>query len=100
MIAALVALAIAPSQFVALDQIDATIVQDMRYTTNYNFVGRRITGYREPVCILTRPAARALHRAQRRLKPRGYGLKVYDCYRPTRAVAHFSPLKARGIRSA
>jgi len=89
MIAALVALALAPSNLVALDQIDATIAQDMRYTTKYNFVGRRIDGYREPVCILTRRAARALHRAQRRLKPKGYGLKVYDCYRPTRAVAHF-----------
>jgi zinc D-Ala-D-Ala dipeptidase len=89
MIAALVALALAPSQFVALDEVDRTILQDMRYTTAYNFVGARIDGYREPVCILTRPAARALHRAQRRLKPQGLGLKVYDCYRPTRAVAHF-----------
>jgi zinc D-Ala-D-Ala dipeptidase len=89
MIAALVALAIAPSQFVALDEIDRTIVQDMRNASAYNFVGRRIKGYREPVCILTRRAARALHRAQRRLRPQGYGLKVYDCYRPTRAVAHF-----------
>jgi D-alanyl-D-alanine dipeptidase len=41
------------------------------------------------VCILTRRAARALHRAQRILRPQGYGLRVYDCYRPTRAVAHF-----------
>jgi zinc D-Ala-D-Ala dipeptidase len=90
MIALLVALTIAPSQFVALDQIDGTIVQDMRYATNYNFVGRRIRGYREPVCILTRPAAKALHRAQRRLRPKGYGLKVYDCYRPTRAVDQFA----------
>jgi D-alanyl-D-alanine dipeptidase len=89
MIAALVALAIAPSQFVALDQVDATIVQDMRYTTPHNFVGRRIDGYREPVCLLTRRAARALHRAQKLLEPKGYGLRVYDCYRPTRAVAHF-----------
>jgi D-alanyl-D-alanine dipeptidase len=89
-IASLVALALAaPGQFVALDDVDPTIRQDMRYATTYNFVGRRIAGYREPVCILTRPAARALHRAQRRLKPKGYGLKVYDCYRPTRAVAHF-----------
>jgi zinc D-Ala-D-Ala dipeptidase len=90
MIAALVALALAPSQFVALDRVDATIAQDMRYATAHNFVGRRITGYREPVCILTRRAARALHRAQVRLRPAGYGLKVYDCYRPTRAVAQFS----------
>ena len=90
MIALLVALAIAPSQFVALDQVDGTILQDMRYATKYNFVGRRIHGYREPVCILTRPAARALHKAQRRLKPEGYSLKVYDCYRPTRAVDQFA----------
>jgi D-alanyl-D-alanine dipeptidase len=90
MIAALLALALAPGQFVALDDVDRTIVQDMRYATTYNFVGRRIRGYREPVCILTRPAARALHRAQRRLRRAGYGLKVYDCYRPTRAVAQFA----------
>jgi D-alanyl-D-alanine dipeptidase len=90
MIAIVVALALAPSQFVPLDRVDATILQDMRYASPYNFVGRRIKGYREPVCILTRPAARALHRAQRRLRPKGYSLKVYDCYRPTRAVAQFS----------
>jgi zinc D-Ala-D-Ala dipeptidase len=93
MTALLVALALvapAPSEFVALDQVDPTILQDMRYATTYNFVGRRITGYREPVCILTRHAARALHRAQRKLAPKGYGLKVYDCYRPTRAVDRFA----------
>jgi zinc D-Ala-D-Ala dipeptidase len=86
---AVVAIALAPSQFVPLDQVDGTIAHDMRYATAYNFVGARIDGYREPVCILTRPAARAMHRAQRRLKRQGYRLKVYDCYRPTRAVAHF-----------
>ena len=90
MIGALLAIALAPAQFVPLDRVDATIVQDMRYATTYNFVGRRIRGYREPVCILTRRAARALHRAQRRLRPQGYGLKVYDCYRPTRAVDQFA----------
>jgi len=90
-IAALVALTLAaPGQFVALDQVDPAIQQDMRYATRHNFVGRRIAGYREPVCILTRPAARALRRVQTDLRPRGYGLKVYDCYRPTRAVAQFA----------
>ena len=90
MIASLVALALAaPGHFVALDDVDPTIRQDMRYATAHNFVGRRIAGYREPVCILTRRAARALRRAQADLRPRGYGLKVYDCYRPTRAVAQF-----------
>jgi zinc D-Ala-D-Ala dipeptidase len=90
MIAALLALALtAPSSFVALEDVDPTILQDMRYRTKYNFVGRRIDGYREPVCILDRRAARALERAQDSLRQRGYALKVYDCYRPQRAVDHF-----------
>jgi zinc D-Ala-D-Ala dipeptidase len=89
MIGALLALALAaPSSFVALDDVDPTILQDIRYATPYNFVGRRIDGYREPVCILTRRAARALKRAQKSLD--GYALKVYDCYRPQRAVDHFA----------
>ena len=65
MTAVLLALALtAPSSFVALDKVEPTILQDIRYATAYNFVGRRIDGYREPVCILTRRAARALERAQ------------------------------------
>jgi D-alanyl-D-alanine dipeptidase len=80
----------APRTFVALEDVDPTILQDMRYATRYNFVGRRIDGYREPLCILTRGAARALERAQSALAPKGYTLKVYDCYRPQRAVDHFA----------
>ncbi len=96
MTALLVALALlapaqqAPSTFVALEDVDPTILQDMRYATKYNFVGRRIAGYREPLCIVTRETARALKRAQRRLAPKGYTLKVYDCYRPQRAVDQFA----------
>ncbi|MFJ5269914.1 M15 family metallopeptidase [Streptomyces sp. NPDC088358] len=79
----------APDDFVALRSVDPTIVREMRYFTPHNFVGERIDGYRQPVCILTRPAAEALHKAQTRLLRRGYTLKVYDCYRPQRAVDHF-----------
>lgn len=79
----------APQDFVALRTVDPTIVQEMRYFTPHNFVGERIDGYRQPLCILTRPAAKALHKAQKQLLRRGYTLKVYDCYRPQRAVDHF-----------
>jgi D-alanyl-D-alanine dipeptidase len=79
----------APEDFVALRSVDPTIVQEMRYTTAHNFVGEPVDGYRQPVCVLTRPAARALHRAQVTLLRQGYSLKVYDCYRPQRAVDHF-----------
>ncbi|MGW7366811.1 M15 family metallopeptidase [Streptomyces sp. NPDC054841] len=79
----------APDEFVALRSADPTIIQEMRYTTAHNFVGEPIDGYQQPVCILTRPAAQALHLAQRKLLRQGYSLKVYDCYRPQRAVDHF-----------
>ncbi|MEU9866085.1 M15 family metallopeptidase [Streptomyces sp. NPDC047971] len=79
----------APKEFVALSSVDRTIIQEMRYTTEHNFVGEKVDGYRQPLCILTRPAAEALHRAQVKLLARGYSLKVYDCYRPQRAVDHF-----------
>ncbi|MFD7444880.1 M15 family metallopeptidase [Streptomyces sp. NPDC059909] len=79
----------APDEFVALRTVAPTIIQEMRYTTPHNFIGEPIDGYEQPVCILTRPAAQALQRAQRQLLRQGYSLKVYDCYRPQRAVDHF-----------
>ncbi|MFJ5262650.1 M15 family metallopeptidase [Streptomyces sp. NPDC088387] len=79
----------APDGFVALRTVDPTIIEEMRYVTPHNFVGEPVDGYRQPLCILTRPAAQALHKAQRKLLRQGYTLKVYDCYRPQRAVDHF-----------
>ncbi|MEK2478831.1 MULTISPECIES: M15 family metallopeptidase [Streptomyces] len=79
----------APKEFVALRDVDPTIIQEIRYATPHDFMGVPVTGYREPLCILTRDAARALHRAQVAFLRRGYSLKVYDCYRPQRAVDHF-----------
>lgn len=79
----------APGEFVALPTVAPTIIHDMRYLTPHNFMGERVDGYEQPLCILTRPAARALERAQWKLLRQGYSLKVYDCYRPQRAVDHF-----------
>ena len=62
---------------------------EMRYFEGSNFVGRRIDGYEAPICLLTREAAVALAAVQRDLATSGLGLKVFDCYRPVRAVAHF-----------
>ncbi|MEV4441818.1 M15 family metallopeptidase [Streptomyces sp. NPDC049577] len=75
--------------FVALADVDPTILQEMRYATPHNFTGHRVAGYLRPRCLLTRPAAEALRRVQRGLLVRGYSLKVYDCYRPQRAVDDF-----------
>src|SRR6266404_3626513 len=79
-----------PAEFIdAATAVDGLVV-DMRYFGADNFVGTRIDGYEAPRCLLTRRAAVALSAAQRDLARRGLGLKVLDCYRPTRAVAHFA----------
>jgi D-alanyl-D-alanine dipeptidase len=78
-----------PAEFIDAATVVDGLVVDMRYFGADNFVGTRIDGYEAPRCLLTRPAAAALAAAQRDLARRGLGLKVYDCYRPARAVAHF-----------
>ena len=78
-----------PEGFVYLRDIDPTIQQDMRYAGSKNFTGRPAPGYDAPECVLARQAAEALKAVQADLKAKGLGLKVYDCYRPERAVAGF-----------
>src|SRR3954466_1106586 len=75
--------------FVSLHHAAPSIVVEMRYRSAHNFVGRPIRGYREPLCIVTREAARARRRRRAHAPRRGYTLKVYDCYRPQRAVRDF-----------
>jgi D-alanyl-D-alanine dipeptidase len=78
-----------PEGFVYLRDIDPTIQQDMRYVGSKNFTGRPAPGYDAPECVLAREAAEALKAVQADLKAKGLGLRVYDCYRPARAVASF-----------
>jgi zinc D-Ala-D-Ala dipeptidase len=78
-----------PTGFVHLRDIDPTIVQDIRYATSHNFVGRPITGYLAAECILSEQAANALETVQRKLAEKKLSLVVWDCYRPKRAVDDF-----------
>ncbi|WP_235632268.1 M15 family metallopeptidase [Mycolicibacterium rutilum] len=79
----------APVDFVSLGDVDPTILMEIRYATPHNFTGDPVVGYDAPMCLLTRPAADALRRAQQEFLADGYSLKVYDCYRPQRAVDEF-----------
>ena len=78
-----------PPFFTYLKAVDETILQEMRYFGVHNFLGRQVKGYEAAECILTRRAALALARVQKRLLKRGLSLKVYDCYRPQVAVDDF-----------
>lgn len=76
-----------PGNLVYLRDIDPSIAQDMRYATPDNFTGGPLPGYDAPECILRRDVAQALRKVQASLAAQHLSLKVYDCYRPTRAVA-------------
>jgi D-alanyl-D-alanine dipeptidase len=78
-----------PKDFVYLKDVDPTILQDIRYAGDHNFIGRPIRGYHAAECILTQQAAYALKKVQAELLPSGYSLKVFDCYRPKMAVSDF-----------
>ena len=76
-----------PGHMVYLRAIDPGIEQDIRYASPHNFTGHPLDGYAAAECLLTLDAAKALARVQASLRAQGYGLKVFDCYRPNRAVA-------------
>ena len=77
------------SDFVLLSDHVPGIVQEIRYYSTYNFVGDRIDGYEAPVAILSKEAARALKSVANEANAMGYRLKIFDAYRPARAVRHF-----------
>jgi D-alanyl-D-alanine dipeptidase len=62
---------------------------DIRYAGSDNFTDTRVDGYEAAKCYLLRPAAEALAGLERALRPQGLRLRVFDCYRPERAVRQF-----------
>ena len=77
------------SGFVALTEILPDALMDIRYYSEYNFVGKRIDSYEAPVAYLTKEAAIALKKACDDLRTQGYRVKIFDAYRPQSAVNHF-----------
>ena len=77
------------SGFVLLADFVPGIVQEIRYYSTFNFIGDRVDGYEEPCALLTKEAARALKEIAKELAVQGYRLKIFDAYRPVRAVKHF-----------
>lgn len=76
-----------PADLVELATLDPTIKLDIRYATPNNLAGRAV--YPEARAFLQRPAAEALLRAHEALKAHGYGVLVFDGYRPWRVTKLF-----------
>jgi D-alanyl-D-alanine dipeptidase len=76
-----------PGGFVYLRDIDPTIVQDIRYASSNNFVGKPLRGYEAGECVVKREVGLALKAIQQELAKQKLSLKMFDCYRPVRAGA-------------
>ena len=78
-----------PNDIVDIEKIIPSIPLDVRYYGPHNFVGAKVDGYLAPKCLITRKAAESLAKVHGELKEMSLSLKIYDCYRPQRAVDHF-----------
>ncbi|MBR3333785.1 MAG: M15 family metallopeptidase [Clostridia bacterium] len=75
--------------FVSIGRFIPDLILEIRYYSTFNFIGDRIDGYEQPVALLTREAAARLKEVSNDLAGKGYRLKIYDAYRPQKAVDHF-----------
>lgn len=78
-----------PSGFVSLREYCPGIRIESSYATAENFTGEIVAGYLAQEAYLSTEAADALKRAQEAARKEGLGLKIFDAYRPTKAVAFF-----------
>ena len=77
------------SGFVSIGEAVPDVLLDIRYYSSFNFIGERIDGYEAPAALLTREAAAALKRVSDEAVSLGWRLKIFDAYRPQKAVDHF-----------
>lgn len=78
-----------PEGFIKLNDIDSTIIVDLKYNTKSNFTGKTVRGYKSNTAILSNEASNALINAQNDFKKLGYSLILFDAYRPQSAVDFF-----------
>lgn len=78
-----------PASFAEIGEYSENIRIELRYFGENNFVGSVVDGYRAEKLFMSREAARALARVQEEVEAFGLSLKVFDAYRPQRAVDHF-----------
>lgn len=67
-------------ELVDLSMLDARLKFDIRYASNNNFMGKQL--YSKARALMQKPAAQALIKAHNKLQAAGYGLLIFDAYRP------------------
>jgi D-alanyl-D-alanine dipeptidase len=75
--------------FVFVDEYVSAIHWDAKYATWDNFTGKPVDGYLANRIVGTRRLCEALERAREEAASLGFGLLLWDGYRPQRAVDSF-----------
>ena len=78
-----------PDGFVYADEAVPYCLVDAKYAGEDNFLGRPVAGYHQPFVVLTTQAAERLVNIAELMYLEGYRLKLFDSYRPQRAVDDF-----------
>ncbi|MDZ7796745.1 MAG: M15 family metallopeptidase [Candidatus Marinimicrobia bacterium] len=78
-----------PDKFAYVHEAVPDAKYDIRYITENNFLGTPVDGYLDTVAILSNEAMAALAKAAADLREQGYGIIVFDGYRPQKTVDHF-----------
>lgn len=78
-----------PNEFQYIQFISKNIKIIASYATEENFVGEVINGYKSKNLVILKELVKPLKNAQKDFENLGFGILVYDSYRPVKAVEHF-----------
>jgi len=78
------------SGFVYLSDVDPSILINLKYHHDENFIGKPIEGCKRSRAVITQEAAEALRNVQEDLVMNGYSLVIYDAYRPKKSYNQFN----------
>lgn len=82
-------MAVVPNGFVSLNELCPSLLFQMNYATTENFTGEVVDGYKAKKAFLALGPAEALCQVQAEAQKRGLTLKIFDSYRPVKAVSFF-----------
>ena len=75
--------------FVLVRDYVPDVIEDIRYFGTNNFMGAKVDGYEANAAIVSKQAAKRLKEAADEFRKMGFVIKIFDAYRPQRAVDHF-----------
>lgn len=75
--------------FISLNEVCSDIRIQMDYSSIQNFTGQIVPGYKAQKAYMAKTSAEALSRVQKKAVELGLSLKVFDAYRPVKAVSFF-----------